>query len=376
MNEKDLLQWLFENGGPAIRYRVAKELLDPSVNIDIAQLRDDLLASPITRLWLARVGKPNEDLSSLHHSKPEAFENAVSKLCDLGLHAGIPALDEKMQSFLHWLDMQAQTIGDISEADYSDVSTKAETQLAVEQGINWFETILIVARLAWLGYDTPAIRACLLQRLDTLYTLARTGNHDIYIDQDTFGDYPNNPFRKRPLIAPQFNSILPSIHDIYALVHYPKDSLNETTQHKIDTIIAYILHSDYQAFNEGYGVMRVGPRRYFSMGWSVHLPGFSGFDTMSNGQAGYFIQRLELMSHFSVARQHTWFQESLLHLKAFRTGDGTYRFPAYYLKESSSGYWVTGAYMRLEENRRAQQSLNLDSTFRIVNVGQTFLSVS
>ena len=49
------------------------------------------------------------------------------------------------------------------------------------------------------------------------------------------------------------------------------------TQLKIDTVVAYVLHPDYQALEEGYGVMRAGKRRYYSMGWSVHLPGYDGF---------------------------------------------------------------------------------------------------
>jgi hypothetical protein len=35
------------------------------------------------------------------------------------------------------------------------------------------------------------------------------------------------------------------------------------------------------------------------------------------------------------------------------------------MPERQSGYWVQGAYMRLEENRRSRRSLELDSTFRM-----------
>ena len=160
---------------------------------------------------------------------------------------------------------------------------------------------------------------------------------------------------------------MPSIHDIYALAHYPRNLLDAATHDRIDTVIAYILHPDYQALEDGYGVMRVGPRRYFSMGWSVHLPGFRGFE-FDGGQAGMFVQRLELMAHFPTALEHRWFRESLAHLESFRQSDGTYHFPASYLKESSGGYWVNGAYMRLEENRRRRESLTLDSTFRMCKI--------
>ena len=365
MKTEALVHWLFENGGPAIRYRTVKELLDDAGSVDAAHLVSDLLASSMTQLWLERLGAPDGGLSGFHLSKPEAFENAASKLCDLGLRAGMEPLDIRMAPFRQWLDEQAQAIEKIADVNYTDIDTKEATQTALDHGIRWFEAMIVAARLAWMGYADAAIRICLSRRLETLYTLAQTGNHAIYIDQDTFGDYPNNPFRKRHFVDPQFNGILPNIHDIYALAHYPEDILDETAQHKIDTVVAYILHPDYQALEDGYGVMRVGPRRYFSMGWSIHLPGYHGFD-FDAGQAGMFVQRLELMAHFPAAIKHRWFQESLAHLENFRTDEGPYRFPGRYLKESPAGYWVSGYYMRLEENRRARASLALDSTFRML----------
>ena len=278
-------------------------------------------------------------------------------------------LDEKLLPYRRWLEKQARAISKISEADDTAVESREDTQTALDRGIRWFEAMLVAARLAWLGYPDDAIGVCLTRRLETLYALAETGNHDIYIDQDTFGDYPNNPFRKRRFVDPRFNGTLPSIHDIYALAHYPRTLLDAATQDKINTVITYILHPDYQALEDGYGVMRAGPRRYFSMGWSVHLPGYDGFD-FDDGRAGMFVQRLELMAHFPTAPDHRWFQESLAHLEGFRRDDGTYRFPSRYLKESSGGYWVSGYYMRLEENRRRRESLTLDSTFRMCEIRQ------
>jgi hypothetical protein len=74
------------------------------------------------------------------------------------------------------------------------------------------------------------------------------------------------------------------------------------------------------------------------------------------------------MAHFPVAVLSDWFQRSLAHLESFGTEEGTYRFPAGYLRERPNGYWVTGAYTRLEENRRRWISLTLDSTFRMCKI--------
>jgi hypothetical protein len=305
--------------------------------VDLESLTTNLLQSAMVRQWLDRVRLPG-GLSALHGSKPEAFENVCAKLCELGLRAGmLDKVDEKMGPFrLHLAGWDEK----------------------------WGRPLL-ASCLNWIGYDDKAILTCLSERLESMYGLARTGNYDIYIDQDTFGDF-NNSFRKKPLINPALNEPLPKIWDIYALAHWPEALMNDQAQSKIDTIIAYILHPDYQALEEGYGVMRAGKRRYYSMGWSVHLPGYA---YSGGSQPEYtYVQRLELMAHFGEARSTPWFQDRVSHLETYRTGKGTYRFPAGYLRESSSGYWVTGAYMRLEENRRVRRSLDLDSTFRMCKI--------
>ena len=50
--------------------------------------------------------------------------------------------------------------------------------------------------------------------------MAQTKNYDIYIDQDTFSDFPA-AFRKRPLLNPDYNGMLPSIYDMLALAYWP-----------------------------------------------------------------------------------------------------------------------------------------------------------
>jgi hypothetical protein len=332
-----VLQWLLKNGGPAIRYRTTTELVDDPAGIDLDRLTADLLHSAVVRQWLDRIGMPG-GLSSLHGSRPQAFENVCAKLCELGLRAGmLDELDRKMQPFRRHL------------AEWDEP---------------WGRPLL-ASCLNWAGYGgDEAVLACLTERLEAMYGLARSGDYDIYIDQDAFGDFPA-AFRKRPLVDPEFHDGLPYIWDIYALAHWPEALANDETKSKIDAIIAYILHPDYQALEEGYGVMRAGVRRYYSIGWSIHLPGYGGFAFSRSIHEHMLVQRLELMAHFAVARQSQWFQDGVRHLQGFRTEQGGYRFPARYLREGASGYWVTGAYMRLEENRRLRRSLDLDSTFRM-----------
>jgi hypothetical protein len=339
MNETEMKAWLMENGGAAICYRTATELLPDADGADINALKRDLLNSPMTQLWLSRIGLPG-GLFSFHGSQPGAFENACLKLSDLGIQAGTPVLDDKTAAF---------------RQDFADRS-------------EYTGKFIVAGALTRVGYGTePALYEFLLQRLDTLYAMAKTKNYDIYIDQDTYGDFPS-AFRKRPLLNRAYNGMLPSIYDMLAFAYWPPSLKKADDQHKIDTIVDYVLHPDYQAFDEGYGVMRDGPRRYWSIGWSVHLPGYGSFEAMPAGRAKYFVQRVDMMARFPNAHHHRWFSDSIAHLDGFRQADGTYRFPGRYLRESQHGYWVTGAYPRLDENRSQSISLSVESTFRMLRI--------
>ena len=338
MDEKQLKIWLMGNGGPAIRYRTATELMNDVTDADIRTLKTTLINSPMTELWLARIGQPG-GLFSFHGSQPEAFENGCIKLSEMGIRAGTPSFDEKTAPFRN----------DFAERSYTG-------------------KFIVAGALARAGYgDEPAVYDFLLNRLETLYKMARTKNYDIYVDQDMFSDFPS-AFRKRPLLNPDYNGMLPSIYDMLALAYWPPSLKDAEIQNQIDTIVAYVLHPAYQAFDDGYGVMRDCPRRYYSIGWSVHLPGYGGFDSIPDGRARYFVQRVDMMARFPHAHNYPWFRESLAHLEGFRHTDGTYRFPGRYLRELQQGYWVTGAYTRLEENRRMRTSLTIESTFHMLSI--------
>lgn len=338
---EDLVLWLLEHGDAAIRYRTATELVD-SDGAGLERLVADLAQYPMVHSWLDRL-KPVRpgDLFNLHGSNPDAFENVCAKLAELGIRPGmLPACDAGLLGYRRHL----------------------------EQGGDFTCKPLVAACLNWAGYGSDeAVQACLSERLDSMYELARSGVYDIYIDHDTFGDCPA-AFRKRPLVNPKYNGKLPGIWDVYALAHFPASLMTAETQSRIEAVVAYILHPHYQALHEGYGYMRTGPRRYYSMGWSVHLPGYDGFEFARSGHAARLVQRLELMAHFPVARRSQWFARTLGHLEGYRTERGTYRFPASYLREQVGGYWVDGAYMRLEVDRRKRLSLEIESTFRMCKI--------
>jgi len=356
MNHQELVDWLFQNGGPAIRYRTATELLPSSDGVDIAKLREELLQSQLVKTWLERF-TPGRGIKSLHGNKSTTLENVMGKLTDLGCRKGMAEFDQQTSPFRRWLQDNAERL----PIDVHDNASR----------------VWIAVFLARAGYtDEPAVGKVLRNRLETIYDFARQGIYNIYVNP---ADYPRMPrnFQSKPLVNPALtrvdNNCLPSIYDIIGLAAYLPKCGTEDDREKADTIINYILNDRYQRLAPGYGVLRTEDGRYYAIGWSVNLPGYFGApsDDTSPHQVtpetkGAFVQRLVLVGQFPAARGHPWFVNGLQHLQGFQTEQGTYLFPRPYLQEKNNGYWVNGACMGLEEDRKTKLAIELESTFWMV----------
>ncbi|MBN1247916.1 MAG: hypothetical protein JXC32_09680 [Anaerolineae bacterium] len=99
-DEAALAQWLLAEGGPAIRYRTATELLDTPPS-DVTELLADLTSYGMVQTWVDRLRPPERgSLANLHGSHPDAFENICAKLYELGIRPGmVPAYDAKLQPY-------------------------------------------------------------------------------------------------------------------------------------------------------------------------------------------------------------------------------------------------------------------------------------
>ena len=344
MVDSFLTEWLLENGGPVVRYRTAAELVQDPTGIDFDHLAKDLLESPQVRLWLERLVP-----GRIHNSKNTDFENAMGKLLEFGVKAGMAPFDERTLHFRRWL----------------------ATEAARHEGmLLHLSKTIVAAGLARAGYSDAPLENFLSRRLDNLYQTVRKGTYDIYADPGDYSDIPKarqGQLILKPEFYPQSEFMLPYIHDMYALANFPPDMQDAETRRKISAVVRYILRPEYQALPDGYGLLREGTRRYYAIGWSVHLPGYKGSD-FGDWDAGLLVQRTELMAHFPAARKHRWFRDCMAHLEGFRTSRGTYLFPRGYLKERREGYWVAGAHMGLEENRRSSRAFEMESTFRILKI--------
>jgi len=236
------------------------------------------------------------------------------------------------------------------------------------------DNIIIAAGLLRAGYPMGRAEiACLRRRLDDICETCRKRSYDIYTGEDEYAGIPK-AFRTKPFVKPELTpdgeSRLPYIHDIYALAHLPDDLRDAVTARKIEAVIRYVLDPGYQTLNEGYGYLRQqdgNHAHHYATGWSARLPD-CGRGSVEGFQRAGIVQRMELMARFPAAWKSQVFRDCLAHLEDLRTDRGTHIFPRDYLREQQSGYWVTGAYMALEDNRRSPRAIELESTFRMLRI--------
>lgn len=345
MRARDAAQWLVESAGPAIRYRAASELLGRPT------APDELVRSALVQRWLSRLVPPVAR-KTLHGSRADQFENAIGKLMQLGVAAGMPKLDRAVRPHLEWLRREP------------------------EPGTEWyahFERDLVANGLSAAGYRAhPVVRALVAERLDRVASFCRKQRYDIYVDRSGYRGIPAG-FRNRPLVDPALHANgrlpLPTIWDVVAASDLRTHTTDRELRSKLDAIARYVLTPAYQKLPESYGILRAGPSHYWAIGWDVKLPGHQRPPRSPIEHATWLI-RLELFAPFPSARRSEWFRRALQVLATHRTPGGTYAFPRALLPEKQSGYWVLGAYTGLEENRRTRLALELESTFRILRIRQ------
>ncbi len=343
-----LVDWLMQEGGPVIQYRTARELMgNESADLEMA-----MLTSPLVVKWLANM-RPELGFNQIHGAVPTTFENAMGKLTQLGCRAGMWLFDQKTEPFRKW---------------FREV---AGAPLTNEFHWQPFLRMVVAAFLARAGYwDEEVLQAYAAYRLDTICQICRQQRYDIFVDPAGYKSIPK-VLDGRSLMDPALTAggeyRIPTIYDMHLLASLPDKLLDVSTQEKVDTVIRYVQHSTYQALPEGYGIMQAGPRKYYAVGWSVHLPGYLG-EIEAPFWRRAFLHRLALMSHFETAWQHDWFQKGVAFFEQFCTSGGRYIFPRQYLSEERSGCWVFGSYLGLESNRRTRSALALESSFWMLTI--------
>ncbi len=349
MDSYELTEWLLNNGGPVIRFRTMVEIQEEQDIGKISGALDKLMDSSIIQKWLSRL-VPGTGFNQIHSSKPEAFENAMGKLTQLGLHAGLQPFDSLTLPFRVWL---SESIGEKNDRPFSV-----------------FAQTLVAAFLALARYDDlNFVDAVLKQRLKTIYSFAEDPDFsEIYDNRGEFGTVPKGLAHHRlvkPNVFHEQQFMLPWIHDVMGFANSRNIMEDIVLRDMAERVVGMTLFQEYQEMPSDYGVMRHGTRCYV-IGWGIDLPGYNG--VVDNSNFAKLLFRLEMMAPFRVARNSDWFERSMAFLETHRIEKGIYRFPRVAMHEKRSGYWVNGAYMAMEEERKSQLAIDIESTFMMTRI--------
>ena len=384
MIDHELVNALFGKSGPVLRYRIATELMDTPQD-DAQALRKELLCQDEVQENLryyalgAEQGQKGEyfytkasrspektSLQSIytklmHGSDRHMLENAAAKLWSLGVRKGFEEIDKYKDTYI-----------DIMQSDFYRTGI-----MRIGYGIN-----AIAQFLSLLGYaNEPAVHTIMQLRLNQLYDFVKEERYNIYVSAADYTGIPSAWRDQKEIIDPELTSYsdtqgdppLPFIYDILGFIGMKQAGLTEENEKKIDAVIKYVLDERYQKnMKEGYDIFRAPTGKYYSCGWSVHLPGFGqGIGRTGNTQNIWthrLLLRLELLSHFPIILTLPHMADLRDFFERYRGEDGFYRFPKSFIQESKAGYYVLGARMGLNESRKGNDGIMAESTFRMLRM--------
>jgi hypothetical protein len=265
----------------------------------------------------------------------------MGKLGELGMRAGLQPFDSKTLPFRAWLTDTAED--------------------EIEHPFRVFLRTIVASFLAFTGYSsTEPVYNVLAERLESTYSFAKNPDFgQVYVGKR------GNDGLVNPRLYPEQQFVLPWIHDIRGFANSDQILADTRLCQKAEAVVSMVLGPEYQKLQPGYGLMKYKDRGYKS-GWSVHLPGF--FSEPSDASMSSILLILPIMAPFKTARESDWFKRMIERLETCITEYGTYRFPRVWLPEKQKGYWVNGAYMALEENRRRTSAIESESTFRMFRI--------
>lgn len=325
MEHDELTEWLFANSGPILRYRIAVDLLDlPDSESEI--LRRESLATSEVQRWLENLEKSR----NIHGSKDTDAENALAKLLDYGFSSDLPAIYQKIHQFLN-----------------SPLKT-------------WDSLVLLPFLLRAGASDHPLVLTWLKDRVEKLYRSAQGGSFDFYLSESEAAGVPK-AWQGKPIYRDEFGHragySLPTSYDFYALAYCPPIAAIPDLSEKRERIVAFLSDPRFQNTVGGYGWDREKRRCYAA-----------GRVFLACVEPWRLVLFLELGAKFNAARQSEWFQQGLAKLESFRTPQGAYCFPRVLLTEKTGSHIYGGSHMGLGENRRSRRGLELESTFRMLNI--------
>jgi hypothetical protein len=324
MQADQIVEWLFTNSGPILKYRTAVEFMDLPEQTQAKLLKAALATTEMQR-WLDYL----ENARQVHGSPDHMAENALAKLLDYGLDRRVPAFDHGVK---HLLD----------------------------QPLQQWDPLVLLPFLLRAGYTHhPYVQQWLTDRVEKLYDTAEQCSYDFYLDSEEASKVPK-AWRGKPIYRDRFGHAagyaLPTSYDFYALAYCPPSiSYIDDLETKCESIVAFLSDPRFQSTEGGYGWDKPNYRCYAA-----------GRVFLACVEPQRLLLFLELGAHFKSARKSEWFRQGIATLEEHQTPEGTYRFPSTLIPEKTGTHIYAGSHMGLGENRRTKLALKLESTFRML----------
>jgi len=359
MTDTKVCDWLIDNADAPIRYRTARELLKDD---DAAKkVESELLENATVQKWLANLKphNPPQHRGMEHGCFDFCLENAMPKCVQLGLHGGMPQIQDAVKFYIDKLE-----------------------KAPLEKPFRKWDLFFTANFLCFANVTDEFILQIMLGNLDELYNFAQRKIYDIYISPEEKAKLTGIPknWKDSNFIKPElykkFGYCYPLIYDIVGM-HTLYNLKNPEIDEKVNGVINYISTDEFhKKISDGYGILisgkyESGNPQYHGMGWDPKYPGwFDAAEYMENVSAPKLLFFAQIIVKYPPALKTKWFADLLNYLDKYKTENGTYIFPKEWLKESP-GYAVQGHHISFGENRRKKNWCEIESTFYMQLLRQT-----
>lgn len=374
--------WLYENGGPAIRLRLRLRNLNRNSTTEVENIVTELWQMDEVQKYLnylkgfnIKAGDKKALEHLIHYYGDMCIDKFFPVLMDFGFRSGIREFDQLLLPAERlFMDLQAE------DYDYS-----------------FFYRLMLHRVFFITGFVRQEMIESMKNRINALHIAAKEKRYDIFQDKSKLPKPPKqwsnhgimkdemNPFSEEARIP------LPTIYDISAIAYFQQYNKDPIIQGKIDDIIDYILTREFQAFPEGYGLLWVKERRiYHACGWNPMLPVYDDYKRPGHIGSYAILNYLTMMSYYKSAVKSEWFIHGMDEIDQFKTQRETYLFPKEYLSKkcSAPGFesdfigfntnkheiYLNAANMRLKYNERETLIRELISTLNILEIKERIKS--
>lgn len=305
------IQWLLENGGPAMKLNLINEGLIDKDSYNIEKLVDELLQIEKVKTALTYFDKFNNYKSvtikqlnaNLHNCYEDCYERFMPFLINLGFRKGISILDEKI-----------------------GIMQEVYQYLATQEYGSWEIVVMLMLEAGY--YNKDMLDYLTIKFLDKIYKTAEQQCFDIYETDPSKIRWSKLPeiWKDKPICkdihvhdCDASELPLPTIYHIKPIIYIYKYVEDNAIKNKIETVIKYILHPEYQKLRGFYGYSWFYNKAYYAPSPGVALPFYEDKEIHA-GDRGV----LEMMSLVPFVTKTDWFKNCVDFLEQYKTERGTY----------------------------------------------------